>query len=255
MACPGNEPRSFCHFWGTCTQILHFELFCWWWGLLCFFYGILAHSSRWMVIWVKFAHSCPFLVRWLLRCWCLFLPSAAWPCSVLIHGSNSPGSYTTLFFVASDFSFVTRHINNWASYPLWPSCFIHSGAIGNSPLLFPSSILDIFRPGGLIFGVIPLWPFIQFMRFSWQVYWGGLHSLLHEGVCTNSSCESGFVRTLWQMTHPSWVALHGMAHSFIELYKPFHHKKAVVHEGDRLLQDIKYGSCAIQWVLYVYLFF
>ena len=29
-------------------------------------------------------------------------------------------------------------------------CFILSGAISNSPLVFPSSILDIFRPGGLI---------------------------------------------------------------------------------------------------------
>ena len=37
------------------------------------------------------------------------------------------------------------------SYPLWPNHFIHSGAIGNSCLLFPSSILDTFRPGGLIF--------------------------------------------------------------------------------------------------------
>ena len=26
------------------------------------------------------------------------------------------------------------------------------------------------------------------------------------------------------MTHPSWVALHGVAHSFIELFKPLHHQ-------------------------------
>ena len=30
----------------------------------------------------------------------------------------------------------------------------------------------------------------------------------------------------------SWVSLHGMAHSFIELYKSLLHDKAVVHEGD-----------------------
>ena len=29
--------------------------------------------------------------------------------------------------------------------------------------------------------------------------------------------------------HPTWVALHGMAHSFIELCKPLHHDKAVIH--------------------------
>ena len=34
------------------------------------------------------------------------------------------------------------------------------------------------------------------------------------------------------MARPSWVALHGMAHSFIELRKPLHHDKAVIREGD-----------------------
>ena len=36
------------------------------------------------------------------------------------------------------------------------------------------------------------------------------------------------------MTHPSWVALHGMVHSFIELLKPLCHDKAVIHEGVRI---------------------
>ena len=60
------------------------------------------------------------------------------------------------------------------------------------------------------------------MRFSRQVYWGGLpfpppmdHGLLE----------------LSGMTHPSWVALHGMAHSFIELCKSLHRDKVVIHEG------------------------
>ena len=30
------------------------------------------------------------------------------------------------------------------------------------------------------------------------------------------------------MTGPSWVALHGMVHSFIQLHKPFHYDKAVI---------------------------
>ncbi|KAF7244367.1 Podocan [Varanus komodoensis] len=33
------------------------------------------------------------------------------------------------------------------------------------------------------------------------------------------------------MTCPSWMALHGIAHSFIELHKLLHHDKAVIHEG------------------------
>ena len=32
------------------------------------------------------------------------------------------------------------------------------------------------------------------------------------------------------MTHLSWMALHGMAHSFNELHKPFRHK-AVMLDG------------------------
>ena len=31
-----NEPISFCHFW-DCTQILHFIVFCWLWGIFCYF--------------------------------------------------------------------------------------------------------------------------------------------------------------------------------------------------------------------------
>ena len=41
----GSEQRSFCDFW-DCTQVLHFRLFCWLWGLFHFFSGILAHSSK-----------------------------------------------------------------------------------------------------------------------------------------------------------------------------------------------------------------
>ena len=45
MFCLGNRWRLFFHFW-HCTQVLHFRLFCWLWGLFHFFQGILAHSSR-----------------------------------------------------------------------------------------------------------------------------------------------------------------------------------------------------------------
>ena len=64
--------------------------------------------------------------------------------------------------------------------------------------------------------------FIQFLRFSQQVYWGGLPF---------SSPEDHVLSELSSMTPPSWVALHGMAHSFIELHKPFCHDKAAIHEG------------------------
>ena len=59
MACHGNELQSFCLFWG-CTQVLHFRLFCWLWGLLYFLYGFLPTMEDIMAIWIKFTHSHPF---------------------------------------------------------------------------------------------------------------------------------------------------------------------------------------------------
>ena len=76
--------------------------------------------------------------------------------------------------------------------------------------------------GDSSFSVISFCLFIQFMRFSWQVYCGGLPFL---------PPVDHVLSTLSAMTHLSWVALHGMAHSFIELYKPLHHDKAVICEG------------------------
>ena len=45
IVCLVNKLRSFCHFW-DCTQVLHFGLFCWLWGLPHFLQGIVAQSSR-----------------------------------------------------------------------------------------------------------------------------------------------------------------------------------------------------------------
>ena len=44
LVCLANEQRSFCCFW-DCTQVLHFRLFFWLWGLLHFAERILAHGS------------------------------------------------------------------------------------------------------------------------------------------------------------------------------------------------------------------
>ena len=114
------------------------------------------------------------------------------------------------------------------SYSLWPTYFIHSGAMGSSPLLFPSSLLDNFRPGDSSFGVISFWPIIQFLRFSQQVYWGGLLPAVNHVLSELST-----------MTCLSWVALHSMAHSFIELHKPLLHDRAVIYERERILYVCK----------------
>ena len=45
------------------------------------------------------------------------------------------------------------------------------------------------------------------------------------------------------MTHPSWTALHGMAHTFIELCKPLCYNKAVIHEVGVALRHEKKLMC------------
>ena len=68
--------------------------------------------------------------------------------------------------------------------------------------------------GSSSFSVLSFCLFILYMGFSGQEYWSGLPFL------------SPVDHILWDlstMTHPSWVALHSMAHGFIEL------DKVVVH--------------------------
>ena len=82
----------------------------------------------------------------------------------LIHGYNFPDSYETLCFTASDCTFTTRHTHNWASFPFLLGHFILSGAISNRPLLFPSSIVDTFPPGG---APLPMSYLFAFLYCSW----------------------------------------------------------------------------------------
>ena len=79
------------------------------------------------------------LVHWFLRCWCSLLTCPPWLCPVYLDFPNSCG---ILFLTASYFTFISRHIHSWLSFPLWPSCFILSGAISNCPPLFPISVLE-----------------------------------------------------------------------------------------------------------------
>ena len=68
--------------------------------------------------------------------------------------------------------------------------------------------------GSSSFRVLSFCLFILFMGFSRQEYWSGLPF---------PSPVDHILSELSTTTHPSWVALHIMAHSFIEL------DKAVVH--------------------------
>ena len=89
---------------------------------------------------------------------------------------------------------------------------ILSGII--SPLI-SSSILDTYWPEEFIFQCPIFCLLILFMGFSRQEYWSGLPF---------PSPVDHVFSELSAMTCPSWVAIQGIAHSFIEL------DKAVVHE-------------------------
>ena len=98
------------------------------------------------------------------------------------------------------------------SYPqlglflLWLHLFILSGVY--SPLL-SSSILGTYWPGEFIFHC-PFCLFILFLGFS---------RLEYQGYLLFPSQVDHIFSELSTMTRSSWVVLHGMAHSFIELDK------------------------------------
>ena len=123
---------------------------------------------------------------------------------ILIHGPNTAGSYAILFFTTSDFTFTTRHIYNWALFLLWLSLFISSGG---TALLFSSSILSTYWPGEFIFQCHIHLPFHTVHRV--------LKARMLKWFAIPFSGGPHFVQ-LSTITGPSWVALHGMAHSFTE---------------------------------------
>ena len=79
---------------------------------------------------------------------------------------------------------------------------------------FPVAYWAPTKLGSSSLSVLSFCLFILFMGFSRQEYWSGL---------AFPSPVNHILSELSTMTHPSWVALYSMAHSFIEL------DKAVVH--------------------------
>ena len=114
-------------------------------------------------------------------------------------------------FIASDFASITSHIHNWVLFLLWFHLFTFSGVMS---LLSPVAYWAPTDLGSSSLSVLSFHLFILFMGFSRQEYWSGLPF---------PSPADHVLSKLSTLTRPSWVALHGMAHSFIVL------DKAVVH--------------------------
>ena len=112
---------------------------------------------------------------------------------------------------ALDFASITSHIHNWVLFLLWLFLFLLSGVI--SPLI-SRSILGTYQPGDFIFQCPIFLPFHT------------VHVVLKAGILKWFAIpfsSDHILSELSTMTRPSWMALHGMAHSFIEV------DKAVVH--------------------------
>ena len=139
-----------------------------------------------------------------------------------IHGPNMLDSYAILSFKASAFTFTTRHIHSWVSFPVWPSLFILSGSISSHPSHFFSSMLEKHdkNPLGFICQCHIFLPFHTVCEV--------LEERILEWFAIPFSNGPLFVNS----DYPSWVALQGIVYSFIKLYKPLHHNKAVIHEGN-----------------------
>ena len=101
---------------------------------------------------------------------------------------------------------TTRHLNNWASFPLWSSGFILSGAISNYLPLFPISILNTFWPWGAHLPVLCLFV------LSYRTVHGVLVAKIFEWFAIPSSSGPCFVRTLhYDSSILGDAALHGLS--------------------------------------------
>ena len=140
------------------------------------------------------------------------MPSPVWTLPIHLNcAPNIPGSYAIVLFTASDFTSITSHIHNWVLFLFGStSSFFLQLVLHLSPVSYwvPTDL------GSSSFSVLSFCLLILFMVFSRQEYWSGLPF---------PSPVDHLLSELSTMTHPSWVALHGMAHSFMQL------NKAVVH--------------------------
>ena len=135
--------------------------------------------------------------------WRIPIDSGTWLATV--HGVAESDMTEWLHFHVH--FYITRQIHNWASFPLWPRCFILSGAISSCPPLFPSSISNTFWLGqGWVGHVLVPYLFIQLMG-SHRKYSGVVCQSLPQGTtfCQNSPlwpvrlgwpCMAGLIASL-----------------------------------------------------------
>ena len=126
--------------------------------------------------------------------------------------SNLPWYVDLIFQVPMQYC----SLQHWTLLPSPVSLFFLELFLHSSPVAC-WALTDL---GSSSFSVIPFCLFILFMGFSKQECWSGLPF---------PSPVDHVLSELSTKTHPSWVALYGMAHSFIELDKAVVHVIRLVH--------------------------
>ena len=168
--------------------------------------GFLSTVVDIMVIWIKFPHLVHFssllpkMLMFTLAVSYLTTSNLPWFMDLTFQ---VPMQY--LSFTASDFTSITSHIHNWSLFSLWLCLFILSGVI--SPLI-SSSILGTYWPKEFLFQYPIILPF--------HTVHGVLQARIPKLFAIPSPVDH-VLSELSTMTCQSWVALHGMVHSFNEL--------------------------------------
>ena len=170
--------------------------------------GLLPTVVYIMVIWVKFTHPVQFSSL-ILKIWMFILAIS------YFTTSNSPWFMDLSFQVPMQYcslqhqTLLPSPVTSITGY-----CFCF-GSVSSFFLelflhWFPVAYCAPTNLGSSSFSVLSFCLFILFMGFSRQEYWNDLPF---------PSPVDHILSDLSTMTCPSWVALHGMAHSFIELDK------------------------------------
>ena len=207
MICLGNEQRSFFHFWDfwDCSQVLRFRLFVDYDGYSISSKVFLPVLVDKMIIWIKCIHFIsliPKMSMFTLTIFCLTTSNLPWFMNLIFQVPMHYCSLQHRTLLPSPVTSTTGHVFSlWLSLFFFLELFLHS-----SPVAYwaPTNL------GSSSTSVISFCLFLLFMGLWRQECWCGLPF-------------SQVLSELSTMTHPSWVALHGMAHSFLAL------DKAVVH--------------------------
>ena len=191
MVCLGNELGSFSHFW-DCTQVLHFVDYE---GYSVSSKGFLPIVGGIMVIWMKFAHSCPFssliskMSMFALAISCLTTSNLPWFVDLTFQVPMQSWSLQHQTLLLSPVTSTTGyyfHFGSASSFFL--DLFLHSPPIA----YWASAYMEV-----QFFNVISFLPFHIFMGFSRQEYWSGFPF---------PSPVDHILSDLSNMTCPSWVA-------------------------------------------------